>query len=52
MQRELKAADVKVSDKDLKDALNPQTTAATAAHKKIKKAETPLNERFRFSIPR
>ena len=32
MQRELKAADVKVSDKDLKDALNPQTSAATAAH--------------------
>ena len=31
MQRELKAANVKVSDKDLKDALNPQTAAATAA---------------------
>jgi foldase protein PrsA len=28
MQRELKAANVKVSDKDLKDALNPQTSAA------------------------
>ncbi|EKN70248.1 PpiC-type peptidyl-prolyl cis-trans isomerase [Neobacillus bataviensis LMG 21833] len=28
MQRELKAADVKVSDKDLKDALKPQTSAA------------------------
>ena len=32
MQRELKAADVKVSDKDLKDALKPQTEAAAAAH--------------------
>jgi foldase protein PrsA len=31
MQRELKAADVKVSDKDLKDALNPQTGTAPAA---------------------
>ncbi|MEY2191678.1 foldase protein PrsA [Bacillus sp. OV166] len=31
MERELKAADVKVSDKDLKDALKPQTGAATAA---------------------
>ena len=31
MQKELKAANVKVSDKDLKDALNPQTTAAAAA---------------------
>ncbi|MBV7508184.1 peptidylprolyl isomerase [Bacillus sp. sid0103] len=31
MQRELKAADVKVSDKDLKDALNPQTAAEPAA---------------------
>ncbi|WML57238.1 peptidylprolyl isomerase [Neobacillus sp. PS2-9] len=30
MQRELKAANVKVSDKDLKDALNPQTPAAAA----------------------
>ncbi|MFZ7945305.1 MULTISPECIES: peptidylprolyl isomerase [Bacillaceae] len=28
MQRELKAANVKVSDKDLKDALNPETPAA------------------------
>ncbi|MDQ1147187.1 foldase protein PrsA [Bacillus sp. SORGH_AS 510] len=28
MQRELKAANVKVSDKDLKDALKPQTSAA------------------------
>ncbi|PFP30379.1 peptidylprolyl isomerase [Bacillus sp. AFS073361] len=31
MQRELKAADVKVSDKDLKDALNPQTGTEAAA---------------------
>jgi foldase protein PrsA len=31
MQRELKAADVKVSDKDLKDALDPQAGAAAAA---------------------
>jgi foldase protein PrsA len=31
MQRELKAADVKVSDKDLKDALKPQTGTAPAA---------------------
>jgi foldase protein PrsA len=31
MQRELKAADVKVSDKDLKDALKPQTGAEAAA---------------------
>jgi foldase protein PrsA len=30
MKRELKAANVKVSDKDLKDALNPQTPAAAA----------------------
>jgi foldase protein PrsA len=30
MKRELKAADVKVSDKDLKDALNPQPEAAAA----------------------
>jgi foldase protein PrsA len=28
MQRELKAANVKISDKDLKDALKPQTSAA------------------------
>jgi foldase protein PrsA len=28
MEKELKAANVKVDDKDLKDALNPQTTAA------------------------
>jgi foldase protein PrsA len=31
MQRELKAADVKVSDKDLKDALDPQTSTAAPA---------------------
>lgn len=31
MQRELKAADVKVRDKDLKDALNPQTGTEAAA---------------------
>ncbi|MFP5110845.1 peptidylprolyl isomerase [Bacillaceae bacterium C204] len=31
MQRELKDADVKVSDKDLKDALKPQTGTAAAA---------------------
>ncbi|WP_413302245.1 peptidylprolyl isomerase [Bacillus sp. 1P10SD] len=30
MERELKAANVKVSDKDLKDALKPQTSAAAA----------------------
>jgi foldase protein PrsA len=30
MKRELDAADVKVSDKDLKDALKPQTAAAPA----------------------
>ncbi|MEH7072435.1 peptidylprolyl isomerase [Neobacillus drentensis] len=32
MKRELDAADVKVSDKDLKDALNPQTGTEAAAH--------------------